>query len=322
MNHSDPKRDAFMLRGALRKKGYDWWWHNFVGVNPLTGEERSFFIEYYVINPALSPEQVVLGQDPAAKKAGKRPCYAMLNVGSWGKNKKQLHQYFALKDCHFSKTKEEVAFGDNTLSETHLQGSVQVNKEEAEDPAHLSDEGSMSWDLTLSKEVAFNVGYGASRFFRSLNAFEMFWHAEGMKSVYSGKIVYDGIPYLVTPETSYGYADKNWGKDYTSPWVWFSSCDIRSNITGKTLTDSVFDLGGGRPKAFGIALKGKILIDFYYEGKDYEYNFSKFWKRSSVDFHCQEEEKQIHWSVRAKNSENSFVLRGLLPQRGHALCQL
>lgn len=314
MNHSDRSRDAYMLHGSLAKKGYDWWWHNFVGINPLTGEERSFFVEYDVINPKLSPATVVLGQDPANKKAQKRPSYAMLNVGSWGRDKKQLHQYFPLQECSFSKKKMEVSMGGNTLSETRLQGSVQVLPKEAEDPARLSDEGSMSWDLFVQKEIAFNVGYGANRFFRTLDAFEMFWHAEGMKSIFSGKVLFDGVPYLVNPETSFGYADKNWGRDYTSPWVWFSSWDIKSNITGKTLTNSVFDIGGGRPKAFGIALGKKILIDFFYEGKDYEYNFSKFWKKSDVQFTCEELEKEIHWSIQARNKESRFVFEGFCPK--------
>ena len=31
MNKSDLKRDYFMLKGPLAKKGYDWWWHSFTG---------------------------------------------------------------------------------------------------------------------------------------------------------------------------------------------------------------------------------------------------------------------------------------------------
>jgi hypothetical protein len=106
----------------------------------------------------------------------------------------------------------------------------------------MSDSGSMSWDLSIDKKVAFNVGYGASKFFQRLNAFEMFWHAEGMKTEYSGKITCNGREYIVRPETSYGYADKNWGGDFTSPWVWLSSNNLTSLLTGKKLENSVFDM--------------------------------------------------------------------------------
>ena len=46
---------------------------------------------------------------------------------------------------------------------------------------------------------------------------------------------YNGEKFKVTPETCYGYSDKNWGRGFTSPWVWLSSCNITSNITGKKL---------------------------------------------------------------------------------------
>ena len=95
----------------------------------------------------------------------------------------------------------------------------------------------------------------------------MFWHAEGIKTQYSGTIEMDGVEYEVIPEKSFGYADKNWGADFTSPWLWISSCNLTSLITGEKLENSAFEAGGGRPKAFGIEIPRKLLIGFYYEGK-------------------------------------------------------
>lgn len=56
---------------------------------------------------------------------------------------------------------------------------------------------------------------------------------------------------------------------------------------------------GGRqhPKAFGIALGWKLLGRFYYEGRDYEFNFSKFWTGSRTFFDCQETDTEIRWKV-------------------------
>lgn len=102
------------------------------------------------------------------------------------------------------------------------------------------------------------MGYGASKFFRSLNAFEMFWHAEGMKTAFDGWVILNGEKYLVKPETCFGYADKNWGGDFTSPWVWLSSSDLVSRRTGQRLENSVFEVDGGNPRAFGIALGRKL----------------------------------------------------------------
>jgi tocopherol cyclase len=316
MNRSDLRRDGYMLHGRANKRGYDWWWHNFTAVDEESGEEKPFFIEFYVINPKLSPNKVILGQDPKAKAAGLRPSYAMLNVGTWGKDKAQLHRYFPISECHFDRKKEDVHFGDCQCSETALKGHVEVTPEEAKQPGYLCDAGSLSFDLHVHKLIPFNVGYGAAPFFRYLNAFEMFWHAEGMESTYEGSLTYNGRKYRAIPEKSYGYADKNWGGDYTSPWVWFSSCDLLDNRTQKKLENSVFDIGGGRPKAFGIALNRRLLVDIVIEGEEYEYNFSKFWKKSHIDFRCEEKENEIVWHIEGKNAKSRFVFEGHCPKEG------
>ena len=39
------RRNLFMLKGRYARRGYDWWWHSFTGVNAITGEEKAFFID-------------------------------------------------------------------------------------------------------------------------------------------------------------------------------------------------------------------------------------------------------------------------------------
>ena len=172
----------------------------------------------------------------------------------------------------------------------------------------MSDSGSISWEIKIEKKVAFNVGYGASWLFRKLQLFEMFWHAEGMKTLYEGKIVLDGEEYIIKKDKSYGYADKNWGKDFTSPWVWLSSNNLVSRKTGKRLNNSVFDIGGGRPKIGPFALNRKLLSAFYYEGKCFEFNFSKFWTFTRTIFDCHETEEEIIWHVEQKTINNKMVV--------------
>nr|MCR5320319.1 hypothetical protein [Lachnospiraceae bacterium] len=74
-NKHDINRNECMLRGTLKKKGYDWWWHSFTGRDVETGEEKPFFIEYFLCNPALAEEKPVFGQLPENQKIGKRPSY-------------------------------------------------------------------------------------------------------------------------------------------------------------------------------------------------------------------------------------------------------
>lgn len=97
-----------------------------------------------------------------------------------------------------------------------MTGHVKVTPEQAAaHPQWMSDAGEMEWDIQINKQVAYHVGYGASRFFYTLNAFEMFWHAKGMKNVFGGWLRLNGEEYRVRPDTCYGYADKNRGGDFT-----------------------------------------------------------------------------------------------------------
>lgn len=302
-NKHDLTRNECMLTGSFATCGYDWWWHSFTAVNELTGEEKPFFIEYFLCNPALAEDEPVLGQLPANKAQKKKPSYLMVKAGCWGKNHKQLHRFFAWKDVEMQKMAPyHVKAGDCYASDTELRGSIKVLPETCEQhPEYMCDAGNMRWELKVDKKIAFNVGYGAGRLFRAIKAFEMYWHAEGMKTLYSGTITLDGERYLVRPETSYGYADKNWGRSFTSPWVWLSSNHMVSNLTGKQLKNSVFDIGGGRPKVFFVPLNRKLLSAFWYEGKEYEFNFSKFWMGTRTRFSCHETKEEIIWRVVQEN---------------------
>ena len=299
-NISDITRDEFMLRGPLAKKGYDWWWHSFTAENALTGEKKPFYVEFFTCNPARAKDEpVIVWNRKDLQQAGTLPSYLMVNVGFWGEDHGQLHRFFPWKDVDLhADAPYSISAADCSCCETHTEGSICVTEEEATaHPEWMSDAGTMQWNLDIKKKIAFHVGYGASKFFRRINAFEMFWHAEGMKSEFSGEIVLNGVKYIVRPETCNGYSDKNWGGDFTSPWVWLSSNNLTSKKTGKKLETSVFNIGGGRPKIYFLALNRKLLGEFYYEGKDYEFNFSKFWTLSGTKFDCWETDDEIHWHV-------------------------
>ena len=299
-NHSDIQRNGFMLKGALASEGYDWWWHSFTAHNKQTGEEKPFFIEFFTINPELGKEYPVLGQLPENKEKGIKPSYMMVKVGCWGQGAKQLHRFFGWQQVTI---KEDVPYqisADNCFcSETRTLGMVEVKSEDAlAHPEWMCDAGKIVWDINIEKDIAFNVGYGANWASRELDAFEMFWHAEGMKTFYSGQIILDGVEYVVDKETSYGYADKNWGKDFTSPWVWLASSHLKSKKTGKWLENTCFDIGGGRPKIrTGQTFDNVILGAFWYEGEPYEFNFSRFWTLTKTDFDCSESDNHINWKV-------------------------
>ena len=302
-NTHDITRNEFMLHGPLARNGYDWWWHNFTAINEETGEQEPFFIEFFTCNPALAESDPVFGQLPENQASEKKPSYLMVKAGKWGEDHCQLHRFFAWKDVELhGKAPYSVSASDCFASEDALRGSISISAEDAKaHPEWMCDAGEMSWDLKIEKEIAFNVGYGAIKFLREIEAFAMYWHAEGMKSKYSGEISFNGKRYRVEPETSYGYADKNWGRDFTSPWVWLSSNCLYSTKQEKYLENSVFDIGGGRPKIYFAALDRRLLGVFYYEGKEYDFNFSKLHLKVKTEFSFEENEDEVIWHVRQEN---------------------
>ena len=191
---------------------------------------------------------------------------------------------------------------DCFASETALYGSIQISEEEVKvHPEWMCDAGQMRWNLKIDKQIAFNVGYGASKPLRDIEAFAMYWHAEGMKSAFDGWVEFAGRRYIVEPETSFGYADKNWGRDFTSPWVWLSSSHLTSRRTGERLQNSVFDIGGGRPKIYFVPLDRRLLGVFWYEGKEYDFNFSKLWLDVKTKFSFREDDTYVYWHVVQEN---------------------
>ncbi|MBR4894951.1 MAG: hypothetical protein IKZ41_00870, partial [Clostridia bacterium] len=205
--HHDITRDACMLRGPLRHRGYDWWWHSFTAQDAETGEDRPFFIEFFLCNPALGGDEPILGQLPANREAGRLPSYLMVKAGAWGKDPRQLHRFFGWNRVKVRMDAPYAVEADDcTASETRLTGHISITPEEAAaHPEWMCDAGEMAWDLIVDKQIAFNVGYGASKPLRDAEAFAMYWHAEGMKSAYAGTVTFGGRTYTVTPEKSFGY---------------------------------------------------------------------------------------------------------------------
>lgn len=302
-------KNRYQLTGSLAKNGYDWWWHSFVGLDPETGEQKPFFIEYYIINPALWEGKIVLGQQSENKQQKNRPCYAMIKAGTWGEDKAQIHEFFGFSDIKVSCKEVNCVFGINSLSETCLKGSLNISQDESTHfPERMTDAGSMKWDLTVNKKIKFDVGYGSSKMFSELKMFKMFWHVEGMLSEYKGTIEFNNKKYIVEPESSFGYQDKNWGSDYTNPWIWLNCNNFISLKTGKPVIASL-DVGGGCPVVMGIPLNRKILTAFYYNNEMHEFNFSKFWKFSKQKFRSYEDNDYIFWEVISENKYNILDIR-------------
>ncbi len=300
------KKNRYMLENeGLKDNGYDWWWHSFTGYHEETGQARSFFIEYYIINPGLGSEQPIFGQG----QGDHLPSYAMVMAGTWEAGKKQIHNMYPIGDFSYRHEPFRVQIGDNILEDVFLAGSVALSEEEAKaHPEYMSDWGSMNWSLMVYKEMSFDVGYGSSDFMRDKNAFDMYWHVEGLKAEYDGYVVLDGSRYLVTKGSSFGYQDKNWGRDYTNPWIWLNCNKLTYKDEDEILPSTGFVFGGGQPVVFGKPMEGRILGTFIHEGKVYEYNFSKVWKNNKQSFEIKDDGEHLHWLIKCQNNHSRIAL--------------
>lgn len=80
-NKHETARNACQLYGGHARCGYDWWWHSFTAHNPVTGEEKAFFVEYFLCNPKSGGDVPVLGQSLENRDKGMSPSYLMVNAG-------------------------------------------------------------------------------------------------------------------------------------------------------------------------------------------------------------------------------------------------
>jgi tocopherol cyclase len=135
-----------------------------------------------------------------------------------------------------------------------------------------------------------------------------------MKTAYAGTVTIDGQIYDVTPETSFGYADKNWGTDFTNPWIWLASCDFVRRSNGRRLENSALDVGGGRPKVLGLSLGRQVLVGLDVEGVAYDFNFTHLWKGVRAAYRADETADVITWRIRAENRTHGILIDAQCPK--------
>ena len=295
--NTHPERNGYILKGRRKQKGYEWWWHSLLAENAQTGEVEPFFIEYYVINPGIAVDEPVFGQ---LSGADRKPSYAMIKAGKWGKDKAQIHNFWGTNEFFGDRTRMDIRIGPNCANEKSLKGSVCLSEMEAKGhPEYMSDPGEMSWDLKAEKYLSYSVGYGASKIFRMLNIFQMYWHVQGLKVRYSGTIIYNGQEYRVRKETSCGYQDKNWGIEYTDPWIWLN-CNRFFDANGMRLDHTSLDIGGGNPRVLGVSVGEKLLAVFHHNGERFNFNFSRLFYQKQ-QWQCSEDDEKIHWQIEVAN---------------------
>lgn len=282
-NRPDETRDAFMLKGNLASEGIDQWFHSFYATSKATGKRRAFYLHFFGINPKPGSES--------------QKSYFLVKAGALGENGAQLNRFFSWEDVTIGDESSLMISAEECfLSETRTMGRISVSQRQAaEDPERYPGSGDLVWDITIEKQIAFNLGYPSSWASRELDALQFFWHAQGMKTHYSGFIKYNGEEYEVSPDTSYGYADKLWGRDTAVPWILIEANHLHSRLKDEELTDSAIVSVGASPKVGPISMEEKLVSAIWYEGEPFEFNFSKLWTLTRTSLRFREKRKKRIW---------------------------
>lgn len=316
MNLSDLARNANMLRRSLAKKGYMRWWHSFSGTQPETGETRTFFVEFFIVNPRRGGSRPILGQHPHSKKQGLKPSYIMVKAGVFpdaeGNDGRQLHAFYPVSALQATGNplimqlegdpEAHCRAGRCFYSEDRLTGFVEVTPEEARRRSYMTDSGFMEWDVNIRKAVTCHTGKWSGKFFQALNMLDSFWHGEGIRSFFHGNVNLDGMHYEILPETSYGYADKHWGRYFNKPWFQFACGKLASQRCGQELRHSVLAVNGLCPRFLLFPLKPRLMLQLTYMGEDFEFTRCK-WETKETG-------KRYVWHILAQNKRAVVKVSG------------
>ena len=266
------KNNHSVFISSLKKKCFLHTRFVFNGANISNGKEQAFFVELYILNPSISPKRPILFAE-AKGSNGLLPSYCAVVCGTLGKGGKELIKYNSLSELIYDKKSTSIQLGSFSLTDEVIIGSV------------TTADGSMDWNLQYERQIQEAPNHKSNKFS---------WNSEGVKTVVSGIIHYNGEEFQAVPNMSYGYSDFSYGSEQINPWYHISASNLVSTINSKKLTNSCF--------AVQKVDTNKYLIFVKLEGKSYFFKTGKLLHKKSVECSCTEsvdeqDLKRLHWSA-------------------------
>lgn len=304
------KNKRYKLKYSLKNNGFDLWRFYVNAINSETGEEIPFVFEYYVINPAVSPKEMVLGFTSRFQKNNEQlqyaltgnvsrnqadeklvtPSFVMVRAGILTRTGKFSSRYFAPLDMEWNSRGILFNAGDGNeqdcvITENQIRGYVSVSEEEVfNQPELLCKAGQFEWNLHFEEKLSFIPDYHR----KGIN-----WSPFGAYTIFAGAIRLDGVEYKVAPKKSFGYIEKLWGRDFTSPFFHLNSSDLTSIISGRTLADSCFVVQGEFDKNLSVFAQLDNLSVHFPAHKHHNYTITY----NCIEMPQDEEGIKLHWTV-------------------------
>lgn len=296
------------LPNALKKNGFATFRFYFTGYERNTNDTQRFFIEASMVNPYLSPQDVVLGfasnvkfseEDLQYALAGTessktilteellKPSYFAVRIGMVGRRSKQLCTYHSMRSSNFSLAPFLFEAGDCKFSESEIIGKISRSIEDTVvHPEFFCDDGNAIWNLS------YKINYSAPK--NGYAKGNEKWILNGLITNFTGIIIFDGREYHVDERTCLGYSDYTCGESYPMPLIHLSSSNLTSVITGKYLADSCFAVHGD--------YQGRVSLVARIEDRNIVFFADKINRQFVNGWNCiimpeNDEEEKLHWSV-------------------------
>lgn len=303
ISKSNFKKNKYKLSRKFQKNGLSCWRYYFKGKGVETGKEASFFLELYVVNPLISPNQIMLSQksrpkisedDLQSALAGHDvsesnfeevvlPSFVAIRGGIYGDERKQINNFYSTNNLISDRSKFNISVQDNIFSDDLLSGSISCSKSDVTKfPEYNSNVGTFKWNLNYERLNDFDE-----------NCSDNFhWMTTGVNCSFSGRVILDSEEYTISPKFCCGYSDKLWGSSIFVPFFHLGSNRLTSVFNGEVLDNS----------GFAICGVDKNNLSFLCRVQSEEYIFPLNKKNYTVVYNCipvpgEEDNERIHWSL-------------------------
>jgi len=301
--------NRFGLTGSQKKTGINYWRYFFTGTNKISGTEKTFCLEFEILNPSVSSDEPVLGFKPRVKITSEdlqyalagtssaanletenivKPTYAVVRMSILGDASKQICKYVSNKETQINTKTFEIHVGNIVFNDEALSGFIDVPQEEKDaHPEYLCDTGYCSWNLTYNIVKDFYQGYKDK---------EKFWFPLGLSAMFTGNVNFDGNDYVINPKKCAGFIERYHGKIFPEIWFHLSSASLTSIITGQYLFNSSFVAKGIFDERISFVANFEDT-EVVFKADSSKRDYSVVWDCTQMPSNDEDDDELLHWSI-------------------------